>query len=78
MKKLILVAIITVFAAVGVAFAASGDKKPTFAPKAGTPANSTAASIAAGELQYNASYLYINVSTAARPHWRRIAVGSGF
>ena len=78
MKKLIVIAGLVVLAAAGVVFGAAGDKATVFVPMSGTLANSTSASKAAGEMRYNASYLYVNISTAARPHWRRIAVGSAF
>lgn len=78
MKKLIVIAGFAVLAAAGVVFGAAGDKGTVFTPLAGTPANSTAASKAAGELKYDASYVYVNISSAARPHWRRIAVGAAF
>lgn len=77
MKSYIL-AILFVLITVAAAFAAKGDKAPTFTPAAGTPANSTATSKAAGELKYDASYVYLNVSSAARPHWRRVSLGASF
>lgn len=76
MKYIILMLISFVF--VAVAFAASGDKTPAFTPKFHNISSSTKASKAAGELRYDASYLFINISTAARPHWRRVGLGAGF
>lgn len=78
MKKLIAVVIAVMAVGLGVAFAAPGDKGTVFVPLAGTIGSTGAASKAAGELRYNASYVYLNVSTAARPKWRRISVGGGF
>jgi hypothetical protein len=50
----------------------------TFTPSFHNLSSSTKSSAASGQIKYNATYLFVNISTAARPHWRRIALGGSF
>jgi hypothetical protein len=59
------------------AFAAPGDKTAA-AIRFHNLSSSTKSAKAAGEMRYNASYIFINVSTVARPHWRRVSLGGSF
>jgi len=76
-KKLILLTA-AVFALASGVYAASGDKTPIYAPKYHNISSSTKAAKLPGELRYSGSYLYVNISTAARPHWRRMTLGGSF
>jgi hypothetical protein len=59
--------------------AASGDVTNVGGPLQHIVSSSTKAQPAGGErLQIGPSYLYVNVSTAARPHFRRISLGASF
>lgn len=74
----LLVVLFTILCGYQAVLAASGDRTPGYLPKFHNVSSSTKAAKGYGELRFDASYLYVNISTAARPHWRRVGLGASF
>lgn len=76
MNKYILLAIIAVMAAIGSAFAATGDKpNQTVLPFRNVSSSTKPSGCVVGEMKRNDAYIFM---CASSHKWRRISIGAGF
>jgi len=72
--------IVVALAAANLSFGAAGDKTPVTSTKFRNVSSSIKPqSTSPGEIRYNQSYLFLNISgTGTHTHWRRISTGASF